>query len=34
MIDSFDTFDTIFDDGIGAIWTQASRGFGVLYNPV
>lgn len=32
--DSFDTQEVIFDDGVGAIWTHASKGFGILYNPV
>jgi len=32
--DSFDTAETIFDDGVGAIWTHASKGFGILYNPI
>lgn len=32
--DSFDTPDVIFDDGVGAIWTHASQGFGILYNPI
>lgn len=32
--DSFDTSETVFDDGVGAIWTHASKGFGILYNPI
>ena len=32
--DSFDTPETIFDDGVGAIWTHAPNGFGILYNPI
>jgi len=28
------TQETIFDDGVGAIWTHASNGFGILYNPM
>ncbi|MEI6710947.1 MAG: hypothetical protein WCK88_01500 [bacterium] len=31
--DSFDTQEALFDDGVGAIWTHASNGFGILYNP-
>jgi len=32
--DSFVTEDTIFDDGVGAIWTRAKKGFGILYHPI
>ena len=32
--DFFDTAETVFDDGVGAIWTHASKGFGILYNPI
>jgi hypothetical protein len=32
--DSFDTSEAIFDDGVGAIWTHAPKGFGILYNPI
>lgn len=32
--DSFDTDEAIFDDGVGAIWTHAPKGFGILYNPI
>jgi len=32
--DSFDTEETIFDDGVWAIWTHAPKGVGILYNPV
>lgn len=32
--DSFDTPHAIFDDGVGAIWTHAPKGFGILYNPI
>ncbi len=31
--DSFETKEVIFDDGVGAIWTHAPKGFGILYNP-
>lgn len=33
LSDSFDSQETVFDDGIGAIWTHASKGFSILYNP-
>ncbi len=31
--DSFETKEAFFDDGVGAIWTHAPKGFGILYNP-
>jgi hypothetical protein len=32
--DSFDTSEALFDDGAGAIWNHASKGFNILYNPI
>lgn len=32
--DSFDTPEMLFDDGVGAFWTHAPHGFGILYNPI
>jgi hypothetical protein len=34
LTDSFETEETIFDDGVGAIWNHAPKGFGILYNPL
>lgn len=33
LSDSFDSEEAIFDDGVGAIWNHAPKGFGILYTP-